>query len=355
VAAGKRRRSPQVSPGEEGPPPKRIRGRDVEKSTPEPSPKRSSNATTEFIKRPTSVVNTPPQSEALLHISRQQSGSDVADSEVEIIENYLVETESSETKTSENGLDLLDPHTETSSELVIQDKGEPDDLFDESAGPTSEITPPHHSSPIASSPQIPSHRARAANPLIKIADDPNFKGMDGAISVKARLLRQGSPTSSGSALDVQARPKPKATAPSKGLQTRKSSLLVFQKGGLTTLKGKYSVETVTNNGNIESGEASSDLARIRGDDSNTMSDEIPGLTIGKDSEAQVLPASSAEELLKMAGLNAEAEALPDFEDECPMHEEPVVDNSPTWQRFAVVLSLSILLPTDLYIAKPRPY
>lgn len=345
VATGKRRRSPQASPDEEGPPTKRTRGRDVGRSRPDASKNRSSSTVTGSKKHPSMGLKSSPPGGALLNISRQQSGSDVADSEVEVIESYLVEAEPSETKTSENGLDLLDPQTEqngpSSFQIIQQGQVELDDLFDDmqysAVNQTSEIVPPQPSTSASVAPpsQIPSHRVRAANPLIKLADDPNFKGMGGAISVKARLLRQSSPAASGS--EAQANPKPKTSGSSKGLQSRKSSLLVFQKGGLTTLKGKYSAETVTNNGAVEGGDANADPVGMWGGDDPATLGDIPGLTNGNDSVAQAASIPSGQELLKMAGLSAEAETLPDFEDESPMNTEPVAQSSSTWQRLAIIL------------------
>jgi hypothetical protein len=335
VAPRKRRRTSQVSLDTEGPPTKRTRG-DVGKSTPKASAKPTPSVTGNKKHVTTDWKGSSPGG-ALLQISRVQSGSDVADSEDDI-KNYLVEAEPSETKTSENGLDSLEPQAEpdimSSSHTIHQDQDD-ENLFDDlQYPPVEDFSSQQHSElgSITSLSQVPSHRVRAANPLIKLADDPNFKGMDGAISVKARLLRQTSPSSGSQA---QTRPKPKATGNSKGLQSRKSSLLVFQKGGLTTLKGKYSAVTSVNNGTVEKDDENAGASGMWFGDNNSTAGDIPGLSNGSDCVTQANSPPSGQELLKMAGLNAEAEALPDFEDDAPLLEEPAVQNSSAWQRLAM--------------------
>ena len=107
-----------------------------------------------------------------------------------------------------------------------------DPLFD-----SPEITSPER----RPSSSLPSHRARAANPLIKMVDeDPSFgPGVGSAISTKARLLAQNGMGVSGEGSSAGPASKPGPGRSSQGLQAKnRSSLLVFEKGSLKSLKGE---------------------------------------------------------------------------------------------------------------------
>ena len=213
-----------------------------------------------------------------------------------------------------------------------------DDSDDENAMDEDQPIPADFS--IAATPLLPSHRARVANPLVKMVDS-NYHGIEGAISTKARLLGRntaasqallpanlsqkivsdGLPHASGSS-----RPGPGGS--SKGLQKNNtSSLLTFQKGSLKTVKGKYlSTTTDKEAGSTEMMETGiaggvDSLAQISegmmGGDDETNSDMIPGLPNYEISSA-VPNAPTGQELLCLAGLDTEdADALPDFDDDPP--------------------------------------
>ncbi|KAJ3999163.1 hypothetical protein F5050DRAFT_1862811 [Lentinula boryana] len=88
---------------------------------------------------------------------------------------------------------------------------------------------------------IPAHSARAANPLVHMADD--LGGMDGAISVKTRISSKDNAkaTSKPSTPASANRRKPGPGRSSEGLRKSKttSSLLTFDKGESKTVKGKF--------------------------------------------------------------------------------------------------------------------
>lgn len=148
--------------------------------------------------------------------------------------------------------------------------------------------------------QLPSHRARAAKPLIKIVDDVTLE-VNGGIATKTRLISQTVEASSSSTPSrVSTRTKPK----------NRSSLLTFENGALKTRKGKF-MPTETG---IPSEQRDCDLDAGPGDD--TM--EVDGV-LSLDSSPIKIP--SGEELLQMAGLKVDdITALPDFDE----HEPAVV-------------------------------
>ncbi|PBK78338.1 hypothetical protein ARMSODRAFT_1077912 [Armillaria solidipes] len=161
--------------------------------------------------------------------------------------------------------------------------------------------------PVASaSTSIPSHRARATNPLVKMID--NHDGMDGGISTKTRL---------GGSSPKKAKPGPGRS--SAGIITKsKSSLLTFTKGGLQTVKGKYVPE--------KRGEHTDDA-------------DVEMAVVDPAETNPPLPPPTAEELLNLAGLDAEAaKNLDDYEDESE-------SNSPTAAQSSLALAKEKLLPT----------
>ncbi|KAG7447905.1 uncharacterized protein BT62DRAFT_1003689 [Guyanagaster necrorhizus] len=161
--------------------------------------------------------------------------------------------------------------------------------------------------PVASSSaSILSHRARATNPLVKMID--NHDGMDGGISTKARSGGRSSPK--------KAKPGPGRS--SAGILTKsKSSLLTFTKGGLQSVKGKYVSE--------------------RRDDHAHADIEMAATETGETNPP--LPPPTGEELLNLAGLNAEAaKNLDDYEDKSERNE-------PTIAQSSFALAKEKLLPT----------
>ena len=156
-----------------------------------------------------------------------------------------------------------------------------------------------------SSPKIPAHRARAANPRVKLLDDTIHDDGPSGISTKARITaRMGggeagpsSPTkTNGSSSSKSSRPKPGPGRSSSGLQLGSTSLLtVVKRGTLETLKR---------------------IPFFRA----SQTDEVPE-SPDEDSEPDPLPAPTGKELLEMAGLDiAAANELPDYEEDEPKNE-----------------------------------
>lgn len=149
--------------------------------------------------------------------------------------------------------------------------------------------------------KVPMHRARFANPRVKLLDDSPLLSMEGNLSAKVRAVKSINSEASASASEqVSTRPRRSKPGPgrdSSGLVAKNtSSLLIAEKGGLKSVKGKYS---------------------------KGKSAAIAAEPMEVDAPADV-PPPTAEELLQMAGLNTEsAEALSDFEDE-PAGDKPDV-------------------------------
>lgn len=193
--------------------------------------------------------------------------------------------------------------------------------------------------------KLPSHRARAANPLVKMADDFDLgHGMDSAISTKARLLAQGGAGAShgeGSTADALNTTSSKRGPgrPAQGLQAKnRSSLLVFEKGSLKSVKGRFTHEAnVGDASSSHNGSGHTDLENADGVGDDTM--EVDGF-LNVDSSPEKVP--TGQELLQMAGINAsDAEALPDFEDDAPLELSPLPDEASVQSRFAQSTNIRI--------------
>ncbi|KAK0210924.1 hypothetical protein DFS33DRAFT_1378900 [Desarmillaria ectypa] len=158
----------------------------------------------------------------------------------------------------------------------------------------------------SSSTSVPSYRACATNPLVKMID--NHDGMDGGISTKTRL---------GGSSPKKAKPGPGRS--STGIVTKsKSSLLTFTKGGLQSVKGKYVPEKR---------------------DEHTHDTDVEMAAVEQAERSSLLPPPTGEELLKLAGLSAEAaKKLDDYEDESE-------SNGPTAAQSSLALAKEKLLPT----------
>lgn len=299
--SGKRRRSP-----EENVPLKRMRGHPLKTD---------------------SKSGLKPKGRSLPHtngddIGRPRQGSSPGPS-TKIISNALGGTSDDEIiHVSPSEVDVFSRHDNTPLDDVgdLQTDGETDQ--DDSEDPlfdlhkTDRPSSQHRSTSINGRfAFLPSHRARAANPLVKMVDEPGL-GMDGAIAAKARLTGQQVAATSNiettsnvdpSRSPAFKAPKPTPSRSSQGLQTKnRSSLLVFQKGSLQTRKGKYGVPE-TNSGNVDISHNQSNQQHKNGGEDDNM--EVDG-------SSDKIP--TGQELLQMAGLNeADAEALPDFEDDNP--------------------------------------
>jgi hypothetical protein len=204
-------------------------------------------------------------------------------------------------------------------------------------------SPPRRSAPVnGGSSSLPSHRARAANPLIKMADDPNFGlGMNTAIAAKARLVSLSTLASSTSEAPLKDGPsrisafKPPPGRSSQGLQkTNRSSLLVFQKGSLQTRKGKY---RPSGNDSRDVDIAQSGSGQMDPENRDGWGDEAMQVDVDL---AHLEKAPTSQELLRMAGLSeADAEALPDFEDDGPDDAASLSKHTTTQSRYVLCIQM----------------
>ena len=154
-----------------------------------------------------------------------------------------------------------------------------------------------------SSPRVPAHRVRAANPRVKIADDPNLSEVTGVIAVKAKFMKPSTstngPTNGESSASSSTR-KPGPGRSSSGFLVG-GSRLTAQKGKLITVKPTKS------------------LSRDGDADAEPMNNDFPTFELVEEApqeppaEPQAPP--TGQELLDAAGLNTVAEDLPDFEED----------------------------------------
>lgn len=199
------------------------------------------------------------------------------------------------------------PNTVEDSE--VEDQPDQDDfndpLFDSPESTAQALdSPPHRPARVNITPSTPSHRARAANPLVKAIDDPNFmSGMDGAIKTKARLLARKEGGANGESSKAGSSSRSSKPGPGRSsLPKSSSSLLTFDKGALKTVKGKFRPTTNTRS-----------PSNVNGGDDEMEVDAI--MTLDMSSETGPV---TGQELLHVAGLNEDdVEALPDFEDNAP--------------------------------------
>lgn len=167
-------------------------------------------------------------------------------------------------------------------------------------------------------PPLPSHRARTAKPLVKMADDPNIE-LDNGIPTKTRLLNQtngGEASSSSAPLRTPTRRLPRQAK-------NKSSLLTFTKTGLQTVKGKF-MPSESKGDEHASPRGLADGEEVNGVGDDTMEVDT---VLALDATPDKVP--TGEELLEIAGLNkADVEALPDFEDDVPAVVPPIIEETP---------------------------
>ncbi|KAI0933998.1 hypothetical protein AcV5_005988 [Taiwanofungus camphoratus] len=196
-------------------------------------------------------------------------------------------------------------------------------------------------------PSIPAHRAREANPRVKLLDEPNLSTtFEGAVSVKARLLKGNSSGrnavagSSGNSISTSERRTARISAAkagpgrsSTGLQTQRSSLLTAKKGILTTVKGKSRRAAPSDHDANGRGNVSETLDGPSSADKTGLDQDYSALNIGNPGvdhlgAGESLLPPTAEQLLKMAGLKAaEAQALPDFEEDAQGDLNPEIDQN----------------------------
>lgn len=220
-----------------------------------------------------------------------------------------------------------------------------DDVVPDSQAPTSPAlsssdplfgSPPRLSEEVPESQRdspLPPHRARVANPRIKLIDTttPDTIGKQSRITAKARLISvqtTDSPSTSGSSGVVKRGSKPGPGRSSAGLVGTKnrSSLLTATKGALKSVKGKFAGTTVERDQTEEIEEASAAHGRTQEDKLLITSWSDDNLAVDKDhqvSNPQPDLPPSGDELLKLAGLQTDMETLPDYEDDSATQPQDV--------------------------------
>ncbi|KIL69825.1 hypothetical protein M378DRAFT_68823, partial [Amanita muscaria Koide BX008] len=225
------------------------------------------------------------------------------------------------------------------------------ELHDDSPSPsknnTSLLKKPAVPSPPSLLPIVKKPLHRSSKPLIKLVDDPQMEAMEGAITVKARLMGRNTSTANANETSNQAsgarmqplRSKPGPGRSSIGLKKNTSSLLTFEKGALKTVKGKYTKDKAKKSESA----ASDDLPQADPPDLNV---ELP----------------TASELLDLAGLDSQTpEPLPSYESVAPVDEEIPSENASELQvrrdnntmQVNVLYICDNLLPASSSIGVPQ--
>ena len=221
----------------------------------------------------------------------------------------------------------------------------PDDAAPESQAPASPAL--SSSDPLFDSPSclsdeapeiqrdsvLPPHRARAANPLIKLIDTTSLEttGKQSRITAKARLVSIHTteiPSTSDSSRGVAKRGgKPGPGRSSSGLITKsRSSLLIATKGALKSVKGNFAGTTVERDQPDGIEEAPAARGTTEGDKLLITSWSDEDVVVDQDQQAvsnSQGPPPSGEELLKLAGLQTDVETLPDYEDDSAAQSQDV--------------------------------
>jgi len=232
----------------------------------------------------------------------------------------------------QNTIEVTQVVTEDETPPVDEGRSSPDPLFDSPSrlGNGRSLSP--------AEPAVPFHRTRAANPLVKFIDAPQMINNPGVpISTKARLIsRQASgPNASGSNGITKLRPRP---GPGRS-STRKnrSTLLTAGKDGLTSSKGHFkptkNVREETEP--IEDTPSPSHVERSSFTITSWSDEDAAGETDHEHQEPEQMESASIHdptppsgpELLKIAGLQPDADILPDFEDETNVEQPPEPANA----------------------------
>ena len=164
-------------------------------------------------------------------------------------------------------------------------------------GPTSSAPYEDNGSedPLLGSPKatsLPSHRARAAKPLVRVANEPI--ALDNGTRTKKRLINHSNANEASSSTPARRAPKSRA------------SVLTATKTGLKTVKGKYVM-----NGAHASGLEQGDMEDTLGVGDDTM--EVDAV-LALETSHVIVP--TAQELLDSAGFDpANVEDLADFEED----------------------------------------
>jgi hypothetical protein len=219
-------------------------------------------------------------------------------------------------------------------------RSSPDPLFD---SPSQSRNGKESRSP--AEPVVPPHRTRAANPLVKFIDAvPSMgKNSGAAIPAKSRLISGQPSTSSqnsGSHASHKTRPKPAPGGRSGG--KNRSSLLTAVKGSLTSVKGRFgrTKDVREEPQPIEDAPAPSHSPDHEFASTSWNDEDAAGETDHEHQTASLvdqqeptsthapapLPVPSGQELLGIAGLKPDTDALPDFEDEANVEHLPQPTN-----------------------------
>lgn len=229
----------------------------------------------------------------------------------------------------QNDIEVTQVVTEDETPPVDEGRSSPDPLFDS----PSRLKNGRSLSPAESA--IPLHRTRAANPLVKLIDAPQMINNPGVpISAKARLISRQPSGSSQDASGSKGITKLRSGLGrySAGLLAKnRSSLLIGGKSGLTSLKGRFK-QTKNVREETEPIEDTPSPSRVeRSFTITSWSDEdAAGETDHEHQEPGQMESASIHdptslsglELLKMAGLQPDADMLPDFEDETNVEQPP---------------------------------
>lgn len=168
---------------------------------------------------------------------------------------------------------------------------------------------------------LPLHRARTAKPLVKLIDTttPETTGKQSRIIAKARLMSMHATdvaSTSGLSRGVAKRGgKPGPGRSSAGLITKnRSSLLTATKGTLKSVKGKFTGERdqpdEIEEAPVAPGKTETDKLVVTSWSDEDVVDQDQAM-----SNSQPAPPPSGDELLKLAGLQADMGTLPDYEDD----------------------------------------
>lgn len=146
---------------------------------------------------------------------------------------------------------------------------------------------------------LPAHRARLANPRVRMVNEAEFGALDGGIASKIRALERHAADPSSSKVNSSPK-KNKRSKPGPGRSSAGhiSLLTADNEGGLQTIKMRQK-RSVPASPSPES----------------SLFGQEPEVIVLDDEPKEQLPPPTSEELLQLAGLDTEAaEALSDFED-----------------------------------------
>ena len=181
---------------------------------------------------------------------------------------------------------------------------------------------------------LPAHRLRAANPRVKVADDPHLTDVNGpdAIEVKARFMKRAAngadqASSSGRRAVVSGSKAGPGRSSATLFPENNTTRLTAQKGILTSVKPKKTSTAAS--------EEAASVAALNGDASMEIDapvfdfvdvpDSGPSGQLDVEPEPEVAP--TGQELLNAAGVDDKAmEDLPDFEEDA--EGEVDVQNAP---------------------------